>query len=445
MNFKIILVMTLMTYGFNSFAASSAYPVGPVYINNKFHMIWMWRDTKFANTTYNLSYATSENFLNWDGCKTESINVPLYNNRDFTVDYGLKNKNGNKEYQGLLNSRQELSVVDGNIIITYTKNDNNGTQIVNAIKDGCNWIKKTITKNCEYLNLNKLGTIEDVQRLKFGKVKRNNNGYFQRVHNELNSCSEINKDGFVQYDNNFNIINIVNLKNNNNEKNYIKSELQTNILTVLKTKNTKDYYFTWATKSNNGDKRPACLSFLQCNEKDYISKIFVSGKRFSIPKPIKDESGSDLNVWGGSQASFAVLQKENFVYLAYFNKNKYVTLSKISGNRVISTVIVEPANDLWDSHNNLELALHEDKLWLTGNLHNDPLKIFVVDEKTIKLQNTIIENESVSYTYPKFITVGDKLLLTTRDGESGNGVYKIFNLSQANIVESWNLFSADAG
>ena len=151
-------------------ASVSAYPVGP-YVNDEgFHMVWMWRDTKYANTTYNLSYARSIDLKTWENCNNKT-SVPIENNKIFTVLYGKESRLGQSFYSGLLNSRQDISFFKGKVVLTYIVNDDTGTQIVNSILENCHWESNVITRNCEYLDTAKLGTIKFSNILKQKLIK----------------------------------------------------------------------------------------------------------------------------------------------------------------------------------------------------------------------------------------------------------------------------------
>jgi len=418
-------------------ASVSAYPVGP-YVNDEgFHMVWMWRDTKYANTTYNLSYARSIDLKTWENCNNKT-SVPIENNKIFTVLYGKESRLGQSFYSGLLNSRQDISFFKGKVVLTYIVNDDTGTQIVNSILENCHWESNVITRNCEYLDTAKLGTIKDVGRLKFSKIMFKKGGAFQYIRNKLKQCAKnIPSEGVYNYDDNLNLLNIE--KRKNVSKKNVESKLFTKHLNVLKVIKLNNTYLSWAAKQNNGDKIPQCIIRKTCSENDFLSSVTLGTG--SNSKYLRNLNGKKLKVWGGSQASFSAYYKNDTLYFSHYNQNRELTLSKIRNNIVESTIILDEANNEWDSHNNIEVIHHKNLTWIVGNVHNNQLKIYIFDG--VNLINTLIEPPTSKYTYPKFIQHEEKLLLMARQGESGDGEYWILELSNIKLISRWKLFGAD--
>jgi hypothetical protein len=57
----------------------SAYSVGPVLgPDERFHMIWMWRDTPSGATNHDLSHATSRDLVNWQDAAGRAIDLPIH-------------------------------------------------------------------------------------------------------------------------------------------------------------------------------------------------------------------------------------------------------------------------------------------------------------------------------------------------------------------------------
>jgi hypothetical protein len=56
----------------------NAYPIGPLRgPDDYWHMTWVWRDTRDAETNHDLSYARSKNLLNWETVAGKPVGLPI--------------------------------------------------------------------------------------------------------------------------------------------------------------------------------------------------------------------------------------------------------------------------------------------------------------------------------------------------------------------------------
>jgi len=63
---------------FDGLGEKSAYLSGPVFgPDGAFHLVWMWRDTPYANTNHDVSYARSRDLEHWETVAGERLELPL--------------------------------------------------------------------------------------------------------------------------------------------------------------------------------------------------------------------------------------------------------------------------------------------------------------------------------------------------------------------------------
>lgn len=99
-----------------------------------FHLIWVWRNTPNAATNHSLSYAKSEDLINWKNSNGEEISLPITAKSAEVVDPV-------PPFGGMINGNVKIGFDQKNQpIISYHKYDEKGdTQIYVARKKGQGW------------------------------------------------------------------------------------------------------------------------------------------------------------------------------------------------------------------------------------------------------------------------------------------------------------------
>jgi hypothetical protein len=110
--------------------------------DNRFHTIWVWRDTPDCATNHHLSYARSSDFVNWETAGGKAIALPMVlGQKDLWVD-------GAPTRSGMINGGQRLLFDPKNRpVIVYHRNDAKGhMQIYLARFEKNKWVRKVLTK-----------------------------------------------------------------------------------------------------------------------------------------------------------------------------------------------------------------------------------------------------------------------------------------------------------
>lgn len=158
------------------------------------------------------------------------------------------------------------------------------------------------------------------------------------------------------------------------------------------------------------------------------------------------------HVWSGHPVSYSMLASRGYLFIAYFDSDRRLTLiSRKKGEREWTKVFPEgvmvPKRKRmsnvteWDSHNYLTMTLDRaGNLHLSGNMHCDPLIYY---RTKIPLDITSIERVDYmtgrfedSVTYPGFMRdLEGNLVFRYRFGSSGNGnsYYNVYDPDQ----KSW--------
>ncbi len=99
-----------------------------------FHMVWVWRETKSADTNNNLSYVRSRDMINWETSNGEPVSLPIIRATGEIIDPVPVGG-------GMLNGQTRIGFdPDGLPMVAYYKNDARGdTQIHLARKAGDGW------------------------------------------------------------------------------------------------------------------------------------------------------------------------------------------------------------------------------------------------------------------------------------------------------------------
>lgn len=126
---------------------------------------------------------------------------------------------------------------------------------------------------------------------------------------------------------------------------------------------------------------------------------------------------------------FSTLTKNDWQFIAYYNKNRNMTVAsrKVSESKWNYKVL--PTRVGWDSHNRIVMTFDRDYcIHLSGNMHNDTMTYFKtetpLDISTFqKVFPLVSKNEEVRCTYPSFLKTPDgQVVFSYRLGGSGNGI-----------------------
>lgn len=109
--------------------------------DGNFHLIWVWRNTPNAATNHSLSYARSEDLINWTDSNGKAIGLPITLSRTEVVDPV-------PAFGGMINGNVKLGFDHKNRpVISYHKYDKNGnTQFYLARKNKSKWDVSQITE-----------------------------------------------------------------------------------------------------------------------------------------------------------------------------------------------------------------------------------------------------------------------------------------------------------
>jgi hypothetical protein len=114
----------------------NAYPVGPIQgPDDRFHLVWVWRDTPDASTNHDLSYARTSDLLSWTKANGAALTLPI---RLSTGDIVDPVPSGG----GMINNNTKVGF-DSQMrpIVAYHKYDQNGnTQLYNARFENGSWV-----------------------------------------------------------------------------------------------------------------------------------------------------------------------------------------------------------------------------------------------------------------------------------------------------------------
>ncbi|TWO34546.1 hypothetical protein E1J38_001445 [Seonamhaeicola sediminis] len=158
----------------------------------------------------------------------------------------------------------------------------------------------------------------------------------------------------------------------------------------------------------------------------------------SIKEPTIVEQITVDSVWAANGVAFDLQTFGNQQYVAYFDKNRMMTVAsrQINSNHWIKKTL--PNQLIWDSHNYVSLGIDEmGYIHVSGNMHVDPLAYFKSekpwDVTTMVELNTMVGDDETRVTYPKFFNdKSGRLLFSYRSGSCGNGNILINHFSPKN-------------
>lgn len=127
---------------FDGLGEMSAYATGPrLGPDGLYHVAWLWRDTPDSETNHDLSYARSEDFINWENVFGEKVSLPITPRTDlFTVDpVPVKG--------GAINGAFSLFFdPDQNPMLAYLKYDASGnSQVFLTRADAGKWVHQQLS------------------------------------------------------------------------------------------------------------------------------------------------------------------------------------------------------------------------------------------------------------------------------------------------------------
>lgn len=159
--------------------------------------------------------------------------------------------------------------------------------------------------------------------------------------------------------------------------------------------------------------------------------------------------------------SFSTLTKDEWQFIAYYNKNRNLTVASRKVTESKWNYKVLPTKVGWDTHNRITMAFDRDFcIHVSGNMHNDSMTYFKtkksLDISTFQKVFPLVSIEDeLSCTYPSFLKTPDgQIVYSYRKGGSGNGITitsgyeestKTFNhLSDKPLFDGLNQMSAYA-
>ncbi|MBI0400391.1 BNR repeat-containing protein [Cyclobacterium marinum] len=190
------------------------------------------------------------------------------------------------------------------------------------------------------------------------------------------------------------------------------------------------------------------LTLVSCNQKSQETSkepivIDERDQKLSVNKIIPIDS-----VWAGHSVGFSLLTHQNRQYIAYYNKDRHMTVGQRDLDEDQFELYQMPVFDReegqgtsttlgWDSHNSVTIGIDsEGYLHLAGNMHVHPITYFrgqePYDISSLKQEMEMVGSNEKRCTYPHFMTDREgRLLFHYRDGGSGNGneIYNIYDVA----------------
>ncbi len=158
---------------------------------------------------------------------------------------------------------------------------------------------------------------------------------------------------------------------------------------------------------------------------------FALGEMNMLSELKVEKSWDIAEVPSSFPVGFSLLTDGDLQYVAYFDKDRQMTVASRTMNSDQWQYQVLPSKVEWDSHNYITMAVDKDgHLHLSGNMHCVPLIYFRTeksDDITTLKQFSMTGKQEDLVTYPRFLTDHNgELIFTYRNGGSGNGI-NIYN------------------
>ncbi|RQR80755.1 hypothetical protein DIE11_14990 [Burkholderia sp. Bp9012] len=159
-------------------------------------------------------------------------------------------------------------------------------------------------------------------------------------------------------------------------------------------------------------------------------------------------------VWGSAHVEFASLESKKFIYVAYYDADRWLTVAQINKCTGEKEKIRVPSRfEGWDEHNYISLVLDDkNRLHVSGNMHVSPL-IYARTDGPDRLAGLdalrpMTGADETRTTYPYFFRFADGALgYSYRSGRSGNGIELINRLEGSRWVR-WTeqpIFAPNSG
>lgn len=155
-----------------------------------------------------------------------------------------------------------------------------------------------------------------------------------------------------------------------------------------------------------------------------------------VPMPID-------TVWAGTTVSFDAIENDAFVYIAYYDAERWLSVAQVDKcTGGVQKVTLPSQFEGWDAHNYLTLAFDQTgNLHVAGNMHGNPMTYARTNQPDQLQQLATLRSMSGDLeqrvTYPKFFKFNDgELGFMYRDGGSGNG-QEIINRLENNAWQRW--------
>ncbi len=135
----------------------SVYPFGPVFGPDGYaHITYVWRETPIASSNHDLSYAKSQDLINWKSANGEPIDLPIKLDNGEIID-------PIPMHGGLLNGRTPIGFdSEKRVLVTYQKYDKNGnTQVYLKRYESNGWVEAKISNWADSrVDLDKSGALK---------------------------------------------------------------------------------------------------------------------------------------------------------------------------------------------------------------------------------------------------------------------------------------------
>ena len=139
-------------------------------------------------------------------------------------------------------------------------------------------------------------------------------------------------------------------------------------------------------------------------------------------------------VWTGTRVRFDAIEAGGFVYVAYYDSDRWLTLARVAlADGAVQKVRLDSRFAGWDSHNYVSLAFDgQQRLHVSGNMHASQLVYFRSDQPLSinAVAAPMAGRDEKQVSYPTFLHAANgDLLFFYRSGISGQGDW---------LINRWN-------
>lgn len=160
------------------------------------------------------------------------------------------------------------------------------------------------------------------------------------------------------------------------------------------------------------------------------------------------------HVWGGVRDKFDSVEDKDFIYIGYYDAQRWLSVMQINKcNGEKRKIRVPTRFGGWDAHNYIELALDDShRLHVSGNMHASPLIYARMNSPDnlagLDVLRAMVGSDEVQVTYPNFFRFPDGALgFSYRSGHSGDGA-ELINRFKGDDWVRWTskpVFAPDPG